>query len=72
MSQCVPKLLDKPCVIVECACGYRHDEEDEGVTHFENQEQADEAVKSYGWTIADGQPACPGCSPAAPGAALSC
>jgi hypothetical protein len=65
MSQCVPKLLDQPCVTVECACGYRYDEDDEGVIHFEDQAQADEAVKGNGWTVVDGQPACPECTPQA-------
>lgn len=39
------------CVEIRCnVCGYIHDEDDDGIRHFDNRAAAIEQVGYYGWT----------------------
>lgn len=49
-----PHQLAEPCWTAVAACGYRFDEEDEGVTHFESRSQAAETVLRCDWRVRDG------------------
>lgn len=48
VSQCAPRRLAAACVTVRCVeCDYSHDEDDEGVTHWESREHAVKALTDW-------------------------
>lgn len=51
IGQCIPQRLAAPCVELECVrCGYRFDEDDEGVACWESREQAEKELAGE-WTF---------------------
>ncbi|MEU4224337.1 hypothetical protein AB0F17_08590 [Nonomuraea sp. NPDC026600] len=58
-----PRQLDHPCVIVACSCcEYIYDEDEDGVCHFDNLAEAEQALAGH-WKFTRDEALCDECKP---------